>query len=524
MLQSRVPTRRSSWLVLLAILPMTALLACGGPEDDEVLDDDDAENEPELERHTMAACPSGGNTSPATPSFGASIDGYASYVGQSTCSGTAKPGVTAFKNLVLATYPCTSSGGIVRGCSVGGKSEHKEGRAWDWMIKYPHPAADALLSWLLATDSHGNKHANARRLGIMYMIWNRKMWRAYKPDQGWQPYTGSNPHTDHVHFSFSWNGANKKTSFWSAPAAPSTPTTPTTPSTPSTPAAPQMTIKTSILTISGQSRDFCQRDASKGIFDFNRGQSTSVYVEVKNTGGAVAKNVQVGIWTEEPYLKAVSWNIYTDWKAGAGFKINDTDGMQTIPHTNPGQSFTLNLAAISPDETKRIVLDVRADRASLGVVDHPDVRAWIAHVDSHYDKASFDSSFTNVGGLQTQNGGNLRHHSQLDVIDVETCDQLDNNCDGAVDEGGVCAAAPPSQPETPPSSPDPSAAPQADSGVWGQGWSDGMVQEPDPSAASGARPGHEVLGSCSMGHGPAGSPAGLLVVLLAGLLALARRR
>ena len=165
----------------------------------------------------LSPCPNGGKTPPATPAFGSKIDGYASYVGQSKCDPTAKPGVTAFMKFVLAAYPCTTSGGITRSCSSGGTSEHKEGRAWDWMIKVGNPAADSLLGWLLATDKYGNKHAMARRVGVMYMIWNKKMWRAYNPGLGWAPYSGSNPHTDHVHFSFSWDGANKKTSFWSAP-------------------------------------------------------------------------------------------------------------------------------------------------------------------------------------------------------------------------------------------------------------------------------------------------------------------
>ncbi len=80
-----------------------------------------------------------------------------------------------------------------------------------------HPAANALLGWLLKTDAHGNKHAMARRLGIMYIVWNKQMWRAYKASSGWQPYSGSNPHTDHLHFSFSWAGAKKQPSFWTAP-------------------------------------------------------------------------------------------------------------------------------------------------------------------------------------------------------------------------------------------------------------------------------------------------------------------
>jgi peptidoglycan hydrolase-like protein with peptidoglycan-binding domain len=31
---------------------------------------------------------------------------------------------------------------------------------------------------------------------------------------GWRPYSGESDHTDHVHFSFSWDGAMKRTSWW----------------------------------------------------------------------------------------------------------------------------------------------------------------------------------------------------------------------------------------------------------------------------------------------------------------------
>ena len=211
-----MPHRLTSAARLTPLLMSLLLWACGPLPDDDgwELNDDVGE------RIMGLACPKGGKVTPKTPSFGKSIDGHASYVAQSKCSPTARPGVVAFKNLILATYPCTYSGGITRACSVGGKSEHKEGRAWDWMVKAGHPAADSLLKWLLATDKYGNKQANARRLGIMYMVFNKKIWGAYSASKGWRPYSGSNPHTDHVHFSFSWAGANKQTSFWQAPTAP----------------------------------------------------------------------------------------------------------------------------------------------------------------------------------------------------------------------------------------------------------------------------------------------------------------
>ncbi|QWC84141.1 hypothetical protein KLP28_11045 [Nocardioidaceae bacterium] len=150
--------------------------------------------------------------------FGPRIEGLASYVGQTTCSPTAKRGTTAFANLLLRTYPRSSSLGIVRACNVGGTSEHKEGRAFDWGMDYydatERKQVAKLMGWLLKTDRHGNHWANARRLGIQYMIWNRRIWSAYRASEGWRPYTGSSAHRDHVHFSLSWTGARGKTSFW----------------------------------------------------------------------------------------------------------------------------------------------------------------------------------------------------------------------------------------------------------------------------------------------------------------------
>jgi hypothetical protein len=150
--------------------------------------------------------------------YTAAIEPLAVYVGQTTCSPVAKRGTTAFANLLLRTYPSSRSLGISRSCGVGGKSEHKEGRAFDWGVSV-HRAADRravndLMRWLLKTDRFGNRHAMARRLGIQYMIWNGRIWGAYAAGSGWRRYTGANPHTDHVHFSLSWAGARKNTSFW----------------------------------------------------------------------------------------------------------------------------------------------------------------------------------------------------------------------------------------------------------------------------------------------------------------------
>jgi outer membrane biosynthesis protein TonB len=166
----------------------------------------------------LIAVPSNAQVPRAPHRYSSSIEQLAGYSPQRTCSPWAKPGTTAFANLLLRTYRSSRSLGIVRSCGVGGTSEHKEGRAFDWGVSI-HSARDrravrSLMTWLLQRDRYGNRYAMARRLGIQYMIWNRRIWGSYSASSGWRRYTGSNPHTDHVHFSLSWKGARKKTSFW----------------------------------------------------------------------------------------------------------------------------------------------------------------------------------------------------------------------------------------------------------------------------------------------------------------------
>ena len=45
--------------------------------------------------------------------------------------------------------------------------------------------ASALINWLFAKDKAGRPYANVRRLGIMYMIWNNKIWESYRASDGW---------------------------------------------------------------------------------------------------------------------------------------------------------------------------------------------------------------------------------------------------------------------------------------------------------------------------------------------------
>lgn len=148
-----------------------------------------------------------------------------------------KPGAQALRTFVMQHLGGRDVG-ITRPCDKGGKSEHKRGRAWDWGMSAADPdeaaRVQALLDWLLAPGPTGEPAENFRRLGLMYVIWNRKIWSVLYKE--WHDYTGASPHTDHVHFSLSWPGALGETSFFrwlrgdaSDPLPPPTPLPPPVP-------------------------------------------------------------------------------------------------------------------------------------------------------------------------------------------------------------------------------------------------------------------------------------------------------
>ena len=153
-------------------------------------------------------------------------DPVASYEAQATCDPNPKPGTRALADLIKRTYGRREVIGISRGCRIGGTSEHKEGRALDWMTsvtsKRGFANARAFLKWLLGPDAAGVPYGNATRLGVMYIGWNNRYWAAYAKDRGWAELKGcltrggdaTTCHRNHIHISLSWDGASGRTSLW----------------------------------------------------------------------------------------------------------------------------------------------------------------------------------------------------------------------------------------------------------------------------------------------------------------------
>lgn len=132
-------------------------------------------------------------------------EGYSPLEDESLCAPSEPRGTRAFANFVMKNFG-GGDYGIARDCG-GGLSGHTSGRAWDWNTTIGRPQVNALLEWLFA-----NNDEVIRRAGITYLIWNGRIWNTRS--RTWQAYTGPNPHTDHVHFSFSTPGSQGQTSFY----------------------------------------------------------------------------------------------------------------------------------------------------------------------------------------------------------------------------------------------------------------------------------------------------------------------
>ena len=78
---------------------------------------------------------------------------------------------------------------VIYGWAVG-QFDHPKGLALDFMTFKDTAKGQQVANYAVA---------NASRLSVTYVIWNRQIWDAKR---GWHRYTGFNPHTDHVHVSF----------------------------------------------------------------------------------------------------------------------------------------------------------------------------------------------------------------------------------------------------------------------------------------------------------------------------------
>ncbi len=172
------------------------------------------------------------------------VEDFAPYRPQSKCSPKAKSGTVQLAAWLQRKYKGTGSLGISRACGHGGVSEHKEGRAFDWAVNVTSArdrryAAD-FLKTVFATDKQGNVAAKARRMGIMYLIWNDHIYSSGNQFEK-RPYLSSSckrkkikkcpatlRHRNHIHISLSRAGGRGDTSWYHRNDPPAPAPTPVT--------------------------------------------------------------------------------------------------------------------------------------------------------------------------------------------------------------------------------------------------------------------------------------------------------
>jgi len=81
-------------------------------------------------------------------------------------------------------------------------SDHSEGRAMDVYLEVSDENEKKIADYLYEVFI---KYADD--LGLMNVIWNREIWK--KSTGKKEKYTGSNPHTNHIHISWSRDGSQK---------------------------------------------------------------------------------------------------------------------------------------------------------------------------------------------------------------------------------------------------------------------------------------------------------------------------
>ncbi len=156
------------------------------------------------------------------------IERFPTYRPQTTCSPKPKPGTVKLASYLMKHYRGSGSLGISRSCASSGISEHKEGRAFDWALnansRRDRRYAANFIHRLRKPDRQGHKAALARRMGIMYVIWNDRIYSAtyhYRKQRyknvGCRRIKGCSAslrHRNHMHISLTRVAARGKTSWY----------------------------------------------------------------------------------------------------------------------------------------------------------------------------------------------------------------------------------------------------------------------------------------------------------------------
>jgi putative cell wall-binding protein len=190
----------------------------------------------------LVTAPAPARAEPVYPILDDPVETYANAAPAVCSNGYVYPGVWAFRDILASSYG-NRTASTVRGCPstvTSSMSYHARGLALDWSFNVYNSTeaaqAQQVLDWLFEPSSTGEKHVRLKRLGIIEVIWNDKLWTRFDrnstSDIGtWRVHDFSGcvaaggsentcAHRDHIHFSFSLEGGNMQRTWWSDELAP----------------------------------------------------------------------------------------------------------------------------------------------------------------------------------------------------------------------------------------------------------------------------------------------------------------
>ncbi len=175
-----------------------------------------------------------------------------------------------------------------------------------------------------------------------------------------------------------------------------------------------VTYKTDVKAKFISLENFYTQGTSAKIADAMVGQKFQTEILIHNQSSGPIRNVKLNYFVESPYISATNYVIQTDHpkKDQKTWVINDANADPKNPAKNAlGKSGVLEMNAFGAGETKRVLLDLKADRYSIGVSDHPDVRGWISNIDDVYKQAGWNDapSLNKLTGL-------TKSYAQLDIL------------------------------------------------------------------------------------------------------------
>lgn len=160
---------------------------------------------------------------PQPGSFGTPVDAFATY--NSAIDSTRVCGGLVLRPGVQRAADYFATVGIIGKSYYGCQSGfHPIGQALDiYLDGSTVPRMQPFADWLTANNAE-----MARRLGIVQIIFNRRIWRSYtsgptRPQNQWTSFSGADPHTGHIHISFAEAGATGSTTFFTEFLAPPPP-------------------------------------------------------------------------------------------------------------------------------------------------------------------------------------------------------------------------------------------------------------------------------------------------------------